>query len=74
MTTEYTAGNEDIGLEIYPRADGMVSLRVLQLDERRVICAIALPPETARSVARNLTLSSFDAEEGSEWQRGQREE
>ncbi len=68
MTPEDTPGTENVGVVIYAKANGMVALRIVTLDENHnpaeVLQAIALSPEIARNCAQKLTLASWKAENG----------
>jgi hypothetical protein len=76
VTTEYEEGSENVGVTVYARPDGFVSLKLHRYymgEQMDYIYGIVLPPETARSVAQNLTLASIRAEELREWQDGMRD-
>lgn len=67
MTTEYRAGEEDIGIICVPDPDGFVRMRIVRVENGMAVeylQSIALPPETARNVAFNLTTASFECEGG----------
>ncbi len=66
MTTpEYNPGDEDISIAIlpHPRRKGFVALGIYRSDTGERLIGMALPSATARSVAENLTLASWKADE-----------
>lgn len=77
MTSEYEPGAEDIGVLAYARPDGFVGLALHFLEEDGSaglrIAGAVLHPETARNIAKNLTLSSFKAEDITKWRDEQRD-
>ena len=73
---EYVEGSENVGLVVFARPDGNVSLKVYLYDngvQGEQVCGMVLPPGTARSVASNLTLASWKAEDIKKWQDDQLE-
>ena len=56
--------NEDIYFVISPHDDGLVRMGVFLAGNHEKIFAAKFFPEVARTVAQNLTLASWKAEDG----------
>lgn len=76
MTIEYEEGSENVGVTVYARPDGFVSLQLHRYEDGESVeylYGIVLQPHIARDIASNLTLASWRVEDQEKWRDGQRD-